>query len=302
MDEKSSHFRSIQRRTTQGKEQFMKKRIGFIGAGNMGEAMIGALIGAGIFPPDAVVISDANKKRTAALTRTYGVSAADDNFQLFMDADIVVLAVKPQMMSEVLSEIAGRPDYANPDRTLVISIAAGTPIRKIADLLHEPLDAAARKRMPVIRVMPNTPALALAGMSGMSPNADADASDIDIARQILSAMGEVREFPESLLDAVTGVSGSGPAYVFYLIEAMIEGGVRSGLDREDAAALTLQTVKGAVRLMEERGEDPAELRRKVTSPGGTTEAALRVLESAGVKDRIAEAVTAAARRSKELSG
>lgn len=280
----------------------MEKRIGFIGAGNMGEAMIGALIGADLFPPTAIAVSDVNKERLQTLTRTYGVAAAPDNFQLFMDSDIVVLAVKPQTMTDALSEIAGRPAYANPDRTLVISIAAGTPIRKIADLLHAPLDADARKRMPIIRVMPNTPALVLAGMSGMSPNADADEADLRMAREILSAMGEVRELPESLLDAVTGVSGSGPAYVFYLIEAMTEGGVRSGLAPEDAAALTLQTVKGAVRLLEKRGENPAGLRRKVTSPGGTTEAAMRVMESANVGEHIARAVTAAARRSKELSG
>ncbi len=280
----------------------MTKRIGFIGAGNMGEAMIGALIGAKIFPPDAIAVSEPSEERRRAVADAWGVAVAPDNFTLFMESDIVVLAVKPQMMIDVLSEIAGRPDYGNPDRTLVISIAAGTPIRKIADLLHGPLDPEARKRMPIIRVMPNTPALVLAGMSGMSPNADADEADIGITRKILSAMGEVRELDESLLDAVTGVSGSGPAYVFYLVEAMTEGGVRSGLSPEDAAALTLQTVKGAVRLMEERGEDPAELRRKVTSPGGTTEAALRVMESANVKDHIAGAVAAAARRSKELSG
>jgi pyrroline-5-carboxylate reductase len=279
----------------------MEKRIAFIGAGNMGEAMIGALIGAGIFPPGAISVYDADPGRLRTITRTYGVTAAPDNFTLFMASDIVVLAVKPQIMGDVLSEIAGHPDYANPERTLVISIAAGTPIRKIEGLLHAPLDAASRKRMPVIRVMPNTPALVLTGMSGMSPNADADEEDIRITRQILSAMGEVRELEESLLDAVTGVSGSGPAYVFYLIEAMTEGGVRAGLEREDAAALTLQTVKGAVRLMEEKGEAAADLRRKVTSPGGTTEAALKVMETARVKDHIAEAVTAAARRSKELS-
>lgn len=280
----------------------MTKRIGFIGAGNMGEAMIGALVGAGIFPADAISVSDPSEERRQAVSAAWGAAVAPDNFTLFMNSDIVVLAIKPQMMAEVLSDIAGRPDYANPGRTLVISIAAGTPIRKIADLLHGPLNPEARKRMPVIRVMPNTPALVLTGMSGMSPNADADENDIRIAREILSAMGEVREFPEPLLDAVTGVSGSGPAYVFYLIEAMTEGGVRAGLSREDAAALTLQTVKGAVRLIEERGEDPAELRRKVTSPGGTTEAALGVMASARIKDHIAEAVTAAARRSKELSG
>ncbi len=280
----------------------MTQRIGFIGAGNMGEAMIGALIGANIYTSDAITISDASEERCRAMAQTYGVSVAPDNFSLFMDSDIVVLAVKPQMMAEVLSEIAGRPDYANPDRTLVISIAAGTPIRKITGLLHGPLDSEARKRMPVIRVMPNTPALVLSGMSGMSPNADADEADIRLTREILSAMGEVRELEESLLDAVTGVSGSGPAYVFYFIEAMTEGGIRAGLRPEDAAALTVQTIKGAVRLMEERGEDPASLRRKVTSPGGTTQAALDVMASADVKDHIAKAVVAAARRSKELSG
>jgi pyrroline-5-carboxylate reductase len=159
-----------------------------------------------------------------------------------------------------------------------------------------------RTRMPLIRVMPNTPALVLAGMSGMSPNRHATAEDIEITRRILEAMGQVRELPEADLDGVTALSGSGPAYVFYFIESMIKAGESLGFDLATASALTLATFEGALKLLAESGEAPAELRRKVTSPGGTTEAALRVLEDQQVDRHIVDAVTAAARRSKELRG
>ena len=149
--------------------------------------------------------------------------------------------------------------------------------------------------------MPNAPALVLAGISGMSANRYAKPDDIQIAKTILGALGSVIEFNEADLDAVTALSGSGPAYVFYLIESMIAGGISNGLDAQQAARLTLETLKGAIKLMEERKEPPEDLRRKVTSPGGTTEAALKVLEQNHVKKDIVAAITAATQRSRELS-
>lgn len=277
-------------------------RIGFIGGGNMGEAFVGALIGAGRYAPEAVRVSDVSAERLRTLEAAYGITPMTDNPRLFDQSDVVVLAVKPQQMSGVLGEIAGRPGYAVSEPKLVLSIAAGIRIRTIEGILYPPLDEPAQARLPIIRVMPNTPALVLSGMSVMSPNRHATDADRATARGLLEATGKVMELPEDQLDAVTGVSGSGPAYVFYLIEAMIEGGVQAGLDPADAAALTLQTVKGAVRLMEARGEAPDALRRKVTSPGGTTEAALSVLSDHRVGERIAAAVVAAARRAAELSG
>lgn len=279
--------------------------IGFIGGGNMGEAMIGALTRTGVFAPEAVRVADASAERLEYLRETYGIRPAANNAEAFRESDAVVLAVKPQQMDAVLGEIAGAADYRSgtgPERRkLLISIAAGIPIARIENLLYRSLDVAGRERLAIVRVMPNTPSLVGAGMSGMSANRHATEADVAAARKILAAMGRVMEFREPDLDAVTGVSGSGPAYVFYLAEAMAEGGVAAGLEPSAAAELALATIEGAARLMRERGESPAELRRKVTSPGGTTEAALKVMEDNGVRRRIAEAIGAATRRAGELS-
>ena len=277
------------------------KKIGFIGAGNMGEAFAGALIRTEIVSPTMICMSDVSTDRLDMMAKTYGINVTSDNFALFSDCDIAVLAVKPQQMTPVLSEISGHKDYTVRDRKLVISIAAGFPIRKIENILYPQLNEQQREKLPIIRVMPNTPALVLSGMSGMSPNRHADADDIRITRTLLEAMGKVIEFEEEKLDAVTALSGSGPAYIFYMIEAMTEAGIQTGLGADDSAIMTIATMEGAIRLLKERNESPASLRRKVTSPGGTTEAALKVMENNKFKQCIIDAVAAAARRSKELS-
>jgi pyrroline-5-carboxylate reductase len=236
------------------------------------------------------------------MEETFGISTFDDNFKLFGKCDIVVLAVKPQQMDEMLGRITAQEGYTITDRKLVISIAAGIPTQKIENLLYPPLNEDTRKKLPIIRVMPNTPAFVLAGMSGMSPNRTAMAEDTAVTETILGAVGKVIQFKEEELDAVTALSGSGPAYVFYLIESMIEGGINVGLDPEDATVLTMTTLSGAVKLLEERKQPPQTLRQNVTSPGGTTEAALKILEKNNVKQRIIDAIEAATRRSRELSG
>jgi len=279
----------------------IEKKIGVLGAGNMGEAFVGALIRSEVSAPGLIAVSDISGERLAFMRSTYDVSTTTDNFSLFDDSAIVLLAVKPQQTEALLRQIAGSAGYAISARKLFISIAAGVPIRKLERLLYEPLDEAGRRRLPVVRVMPNTPALVLAGMSGMSANANATAEDLQATRTILGAIGQVMDFEEADLDAVTALSGSGPAYVYYFIEALMAGGAAVGLKPEAAAALTLQTFKGALKLLEERKETPEALRRKVTSPGGTTEAALRVLERKQVKKHIAAAIVAAAARSCELS-
>lgn len=278
-----------------------EKKIGFIGAGNMGEAFAGAIIRTGMLSRDLIFMSDVSKDRLDLTARTYGIRVTQDNFALFSDCDIAVLAVKPQQMTPVLSEIAGHKDYTITERKLVISIAAGFPLRKIENILYVPLNEKQKEKLPIVRVMPNTPALVLAGMSGMSPNRHADAEDIRLTRALLEAMGKVIEFEEEKLDAVTALSGSGPAYIFYMIEAMTEAGLQLGLEPEDAANMSLATMEGAIRLMKERNESPESLRRKVTSPGGTTEAALKVMENRKFRQCIIDAIAAAARRSKELS-
>ncbi len=275
--------------------------IGIIGGGNMGEAFAGAMIQTGIFNPSSITISDIMQDRLHMLKTTYGVNTTHDNFRVFNSSDIIILAVKPQQMNDVLTGIAKHPDFDIKERKLIISIAAGITIEKIETLLYKDIDEQLRKLLPVIRVMPNTPSLVLQGMSGMSSNRYVLREEADMTRNILETMGHVIEFDEKLLDAVTGLSGSGPAYVFYLIESMIAAGVELNLDYEDAKMLTLTTVKGAVALMETRNETAEELRKKVTSPGGTTEAAFRILEKNQVKQVLIEAIIAAAKRAAELS-
>jgi pyrroline-5-carboxylate reductase len=278
----------------------INKKIGFIGAGNMGEAFVGALIQTGVFFPSMIYTSDISEKRLNILNKTYGISVMKDNFKVFSECEIIFIAVKPQHIYHVLSQISEHEGYQIPNRKIVVSIAAGIPLRKIEALLYNSLNNESRERLPIIRVMPNTPALVLAGMSGMSANKYAKAEDLNTIKIILEAIGKAIEFKEEDLDAVTALSGSGPAYVFYIAEAMIEGGIKVGLEPDKAAMLTVATIQGALKLMEESNESPEILRRKVTSPGGTTEAAFKILEKNKVKQNIIEAIKAATKRSKEL--
>ncbi|MBU3949646.1 MAG: pyrroline-5-carboxylate reductase [Proteobacteria bacterium] len=277
------------------------RKIGFIGAGNMAEAFIGAITKSGIIASSKVFASDVSEERLDSLKKNYGISVINDNSKVFSMSDIVILAVKPQQVSAALTLIANREDYCLQGRKLIISIAAGITLEKLESILYAPLNKENIINLPIIRVMPNTPALVLAGMSGMVPNRYANPDDINIVRTILEAMGKVIEFKEDALNAVTALSGSGPAYVFYLVESMIQGGINLGLDPYDATILTIATLKGSVALLEEIDESPELLRKRVTSPGGTTEEAFKVLEKKKVKEIIAEAIAAAARRSGELS-
>jgi len=283
-----------------GKMAKLSRKTGFIGAGNMAEAFIGAVTRAGIIPSTMIYASDVNSERLSLLKKTYGISVTDDNFKVFSMCDIVILAVKPQQMPDVLSQITSHNEYRIERRKIIISIAAGVALGKLESFLYAPLEREESGNLPLIRIMPNTPALVLAGMSGMSPNRNAVPDDINTARTIMEAMGKVIEFKEESLDAVTALSGTGPAYVFYLVESMIQGGINLGLDPYDAAILTVTTLKGSAAMIEEIGESPELLRRRVTSPGGTTEEAFKVLEKKRVKETIIEAIAAAARRSKEL--
>ena len=267
----------------------------------MAEAFIGALLQVGAVSPIQIRVADVLSDRLRHLNQTYGIDTLNDNVELYDSCDMVILAVKPQQMAAVLTEIAERRNLSREHRKLVISIAAGFPIRKIEQHLYAGLDENQRKRLPIIRVMPNTPALVLTGMSGMSTNEYATDDDRRQTFYILSQIGSVIEFAEKDLDAVTGLSGSGPAYIFYMVEAMIAAGENVGLSSEHARKLTLKTVEGALALLRQSNESAEQLRRKVTSPGGTTEAALGVLKSYHFKQAIVEAIAAAARRAEELS-
>ena len=277
------------------------RKVGFIGAGNMGEAMINGLIKSGLCKPHQIWASDVRAARLRQLRETYQINTTEDNTDVFQQVDTVVLAVKPQHMDEVLDGLSkGFPQTVTGVK-LIISICAGFPIRKIEGHLYPPLDQNAKGLLPIVRVMPNTPALVLAGMAGMSGNRYAGETDLRQARTIMEAIGKVIEFEEKDLDAVTALSGSGPAYIFYVIESLVEAGARLGLRPSRALSLTLETMKGAVKLLEETGESATSLRDKVTSRGGTTEAALNVMNRHKVKEHLVDAIQAAAQRSKELS-
>lgn len=266
----------------------MESKVVFIGAGNMAEAIVSGMVAANFCAPEKIIMTDVRPERLAELESEYGVSTSTDN-RVVKNAEIVLLAVKPQVMGEVLSGIA--PVLRK--ETLVISIAAGIPTAKIESLLggsHR-----------VIRVMPNTPALIGQGASALASGANADEADMEVAEAILGCVGLTVRVGEKDIDAVTALSGSGPAYVFYLLEGMLAAAEKMGLDNETARKLALKTVEGSAKLMEDSGEPADVLRAKVTSKGGTTAAAVQVLDQSGVKDSIVNALLAAKTRSIELS-
>jgi pyrroline-5-carboxylate reductase len=264
--------------------------IGFVGAGNMAEALCRGVISAGLVPPGRIVASDLSEARRKLFQEGLGVEAVSSNLTVAREAATLVLAVKPQHMEGVLAEIGSVLGSGK----LVISIAAGVKIARI--------EAAAQPGCRVIRCMPNTPMLVGKGMAALAAGRNAAEEDMAFAERLFRCAAEVIAVKEENLDAVTAVSGSGPAYFFYLVEAMTAAGVAEGLDRPLAAKLAAQTLLGAGHLAAASSDSAEELRRKVTSPGGTTEAAVRVLDGAQVKNAIVDAVRAAARRSQELSG
>jgi pyrroline-5-carboxylate reductase len=264
--------------------------IGFIGAGNMGSAMMKGLINKGIIKAAKINAFDTSKAALDAIKADTGVNTAfASNKELVKASDIIIMAVKPQVLKDVLAEIAGDLDGKKP----MISIVAGVPMAFY--------DKIAGKKFPLARCMPNTPALINAGVTAVAFNELVPAEFKADAKKILGAIGNVHEVPEKQLDAVTGLSGSGPAYVFYFIDGLIDGGVRMGLPRDLARALVLDTVLGSTRLVQESGKHPMVLKDQVTSPGGTTVEGLQVLEDGNLRGTLARAVDAATTKSKKLS-
>src|SRR5256712_9608901 len=265
----------------------IEKSIGFIGAGNMAEAMIRGLLRGGHFVPSQLTASGPREERMRELQDNYGIRATTDN-QAPAKAQIVVLSVKPQILSRVLDEVA---KSISAD-ALVISIAAGVPVATI----QERLARGAR----VVRAMPNTPALVDAGATAVARGEHARDSDLDDAKRIFDAVGLTVTLEESQLDAVTGLSGSGPAYVFLILEALSDAGVKVGLSRRTAQLLAAQTLLGSAKLLIETNEHPGRLKDMVTSPGGTAITGLHTLEHGGLRTTLMNAVEAATRRSREL--
>ncbi len=261
--------------------------LALIGAGVMGETILSGLIASG-WPIDRLTATDSRPDRCAELTERYGITMTD-NRTAAGAAEVVVLVVKPQQLVPVLDEIA--PVLA--DGAVVISIAAGVPIELIESRLSD--------HAAVIRVMPNTPAQVQQGMSVISGGARATEAHLELARTVMAATGEAISLPESYQDAITAISGSGPAYIFYVVEAMIEAGVHLGVPRDVATQLAVQTLYGSASLLKQSGEHPSILRERVTSPGGTTSAALRTLDDHRVRAAFIAAMDACRQRSEELA-
>jgi pyrroline-5-carboxylate reductase len=256
----------------------------------MAEAILARLLSQNLYPPSAVLVSEPQPQRRLFWQETYQVQVtADNRVAAEAGAEVLLLAIKPQILETVAAEIADSSSFSA--KTLVISILAGVPLHRLEALFPN---------QPTIRAMPNTPATVGAGMTAISQGKGVEELHLSLARAIFKAVGEVVEVPESLMDAVTGLSGSGPAYVALMVEALADGGVAAGLPRAIAAQLALQTVLGTAQLLREKGWHPAELKDRVTSPGGTTIAGVAQLERAGFRSALIEAVKAACRRSQEL--
>lgn len=262
--------------------------IAFIGAGNMAGALIRGLTGTGTVPADRIIAADPDQARLSSLETELEIGVTTDNAEAVQDATVIVLATKPQVFGQVLPGLAA----ALGEGKLIISIAAGISTRMI--------ERAFAPGTRVVRTMPNTPALVGAGATAIAAGSHATDDDMELAETLFRSVGISVQVPEEQIDAVTGLSGSGPAYVFALIEALRDAGTREGLPEETALRLASQTVFGAARLLLDENEEPEVLRDRVTSPGGTTRAGLDALEAGGFSDAILGAVRAATRRSVEL--
>jgi pyrroline-5-carboxylate reductase len=265
----------------------MTQRIAILGAGVMGETLLSTILGSG-HDAGGVVISEKREERAAELRDRYGVDVTG-NAEAVAGADVILIVVKPQDVPSLLDEISASVR----EQSTVVSLAAGVRIDTVTSALPD--------GVAVVRVMPNTPALVGEGMFGISPGPGVSEDQVAAVVALLEPGGKVVVVDESRQDAVTAVSGSGPAYVFYLAEAMIAGGVEAGLDETTARTLTTQTLVGASKLLADSDETAEELRRRVTSPNGTTAAAIAAFDERGVKDALVAGVVAAADRSAELS-
>jgi pyrroline-5-carboxylate reductase len=264
------------------------KTIGFLGAGNMAEALIRGLVRGDHVAPDRIIASGPRRERRDELAATYGIHVTASNVELASRSDVLVLSIKPQILPKVLREVAG--DVGRD--ALVLSVAAGVSTASIEELLPA--------GMRVVRSMPNMPALVGAGATAISAGSAATAHDLGLARFVFDSVGMTVDLDESQLDAVTGLSGSGPAYIFLIIEALADAGVKVGLSRRNAQRLAAQTVMGSAKLLLETDEHPGRLKDMVTSPGGTAIAGLHPLEQGGLRTTLINAVETATKRSREL--
>ena len=265
------------------------KKLGFIGGGNMAEAMIKGLITSSFIEAKNIIVSDVATARLDFLHSEYKVKITSDNREAVSKSDVVILAVKPQSVKKVLQDFID----LEMEKKLIVSVAAGVPISS----MEEALSPDGSRKVGIVRTMPNTPALVQEGATAISAGEHVSKQDVKVAHRIFEAVGKTVDVDESLLDAVTGLSGSGPAYIFMIIEALSDAGVKMGLPRDVSNTLTIQTVLGSAKLACESGKHPGELKDMVTSPGGTTIAGLHTLEAGGLRTSLMDAVEAATERS-----
>jgi pyrroline-5-carboxylate reductase len=270
------------------KQNEISKTLGFIGGGQMAEALIKGLLSRGLLRSNQINVFDLSEHRRDHLKKSFGINITKGNQEAVRASDIIIMAVKPQSMSIVLEDVR---QVVTGDH-IIVSIAAGITIAYLEKRLAE--------GTRVVRVMPNTPSLVQAGAAALCRGTVASSDDLDQVRKLLEAVGKTVIVPEALMDAVTGLSGSGPAYIFAVIEGLIDAGVREGLARDVAQDLVIQTVLGAAVMCQNTGKHPAELTAMVASPGGTTIAGLHVLERAALRGILMDAVKAATERSREL--
>jgi len=265
------------------------KKICILGTGNMGEALVSGLIGSASSKPQNIICTDVREAKLKAIQEKYGVQTTAGNLDAVTKSDIVIYAVKPQIMAAVLKETAEKLDMSK----LIISIAAGVPMEAIESFLN--------KKLRLIRVMPNIAAAVKEAATAVAAGKNASEEDIKLAMTIFNSIGKTVFIPENyLMDAITGLSGSGPAYIFLIVEAMADAGVKVGLSRQEALFLSAQTVLGAAKMLIETREHPGQLRDRVTSPGGTAIAGLATLEKGGLRTTLINAVEVATNRSREL--
>ena len=266
-----------------------EKKIGFIGGGNMGEALISGLVLSKAAKPENIICSDIAEDLLEEIKNKYKISTTTDNIEVAKKSDIIVYATKPQILGSVLKETASVLDRSK----LIISIAAGVPLAAIAAGLH--------KDLRLIRVMPNICAFVKESATAIAAGEFASDDDVAVARAIFDSVGKTVFIQENILmDAFTGLSGSGPAYIFIIVEAMADAGVKMGLSRKDALFLSTQTVLGAAKLLMESKEHPGQLKDRVASPGGTAIAGIHTLEQGGLRTTMLNAIESATKRSKEL--
>ena len=265
------------------------KKICIIGTGNMGQALVSGLVGSGSSKPKNIICTDVREAKLKAIEKEYGVQTATNNLEAVSQAEIIIYAVKPQIMAAVINETAGILDMSK----LIISIAAGVPVAALESCLN--------KELRLIRVMPNIAAAVKEAATAVAAGKHASKEDVQTAMAIFDSIGKTVFIEENyLMDAITGLSGSGPAYIFLIVEALADAGVKVGLSRQEALFLSAQTVLGAAKMLIETHEHPGQLRDKVTSPGGTAIAGLATLEEGGLRTTLIHAVEVATNRSREL--